>query len=105
MKNDSYSVWGQVTTGELIGKPLIARKIYQIPCNFLFIATFGGKNGLFSMQLAYVHEISSMKLVYVCGKKCNRARTCSKKWFFKEISSSVVWKIVQVERLMPCMHR
>jgi hypothetical protein len=54
--------------GELVGKPSIARKLHRIPCNFLFFATFGGKHGLFSMQLAYVRGLSSMQLAYVHGE-------------------------------------
>jgi hypothetical protein len=52
----------------MVGKPSIARKLRRIPCNFLFFATFGGKRGLFSMQLVYVRGLSSMQLACVCGK-------------------------------------
>jgi hypothetical protein len=51
----------------MVGKPSIARKLRRIPCNFIFFATFGGKRGLTSMQLAYVCGITSMQHMCVCG--------------------------------------
>jgi hypothetical protein len=54
--------------GELVEKPSIARKFRQIPCNFLFFATFGGKRGLFNVQLEYARGISIIHLAYVCRK-------------------------------------
>jgi hypothetical protein len=53
--------------GEMVGKPSIARKLHRIPCNYIFFATFGGKRGLSSMQLAYVRGLTSMQLACVCG--------------------------------------
>jgi hypothetical protein len=70
----------------MVGKPTIARKIYQIPYNFLFFATFGDKRGLFSMQLAYVLLFFSLLKACVREQYCSRVRTCSKKWFFKRES-------------------
>jgi hypothetical protein len=46
--------------GKMVGKPSIARKLYRIPCNFIFFSIFGGKRGLTSMQLVYVRGLTSM---------------------------------------------
>jgi hypothetical protein len=81
--------------GKMVEKPSIACKLRRIPCNYIYFATFGGKRGLSSMQLAYVCGMFSMQLVCVCvmfsmqlacvcGLYFSRARTCSKKWFFRK---------------------
>jgi hypothetical protein len=54
--------------GRMVGKPSISLKLHQIPCNYIFVSTFGGKNELSSIQLVYVHGLSSMHLVCVCSK-------------------------------------
>jgi hypothetical protein len=53
--------------GKMVGKPSIARKIRQIPCNIIFFAIFGGKRGLSSMHLTYVCGLTSMHLACVRG--------------------------------------
>jgi hypothetical protein len=52
--------------GKMVGKPSIARKLHQIPCNYIFFAIFGDKRGLTSMQLTYVRGITSMHITCVC---------------------------------------
>jgi hypothetical protein len=52
-------------TGELVGKPPIAHKFHRINYKFLNFATFGGIRVLFSVQQAYVHNLSSMNHTYV----------------------------------------
>jgi hypothetical protein len=53
--------------GKMVGKPSITCKLRRIPCNFIFFAFFGGKCGLTSMQLMYVHGITSMQHACVRG--------------------------------------
>jgi hypothetical protein len=51
----------------MVRKPSIARKLRQIPHNFIFFTTFGGKCGLNSMQQVYLHELNIMQHTCVHG--------------------------------------